>query len=81
MHGSKPACAAPKRMAALRRFIFFFCGRLKVGGGNNRLLRDGSIESCLTDQLNHSHYFFTLVRYLCNPSSQSEDLHSPKRLC
>ena len=45
-----PPCAAPKRMAAPRRFMFFFCGRGKVGGGKNRLLRDESFESCLTQQ-------------------------------
>ena len=47
----EPACAAPKRMAAPRRFMFFFCGRGKVGrGDNNRLLRDESFESCLAEQ-------------------------------
>ena len=39
-----------KKMAALRRFMFFFCGRDKAGAGNNRLLRDESFESCLTEQ-------------------------------
>ena len=45
----EPACAAPKRMAVPRRFMFFFCGRAKEGGGNNRLLRDESFESGLTE--------------------------------
>ena len=39
-----------KKMAAYRRFMFFFCGRGKVGGSNNRLLRDESFELCLTEQ-------------------------------
>ena len=30
--------------------MFFFCGRGKAGGDNNRLLRDESIESCFTEQ-------------------------------
>ena len=30
--------------------MFFFCGRGKVGGDNNRLLRKESIESCLTEK-------------------------------
>ena len=43
----EPACATSKRMAASKRFVFFFCGRGKVGGGNNRLLHNESFESCL----------------------------------
>ena len=31
-------------------FMFFFCGRGKVGGDYDRLLRDEIIESCLTEQ-------------------------------
>ena len=30
--------------------MFFFCARGKVWGDNNRLLRDESIESCVTEQ-------------------------------
>ena len=37
-------------MAAPRHFMFFFCGTGKVAGGTNRLLRDESFESCLTEQ-------------------------------
>ena len=37
-------------MAAPIRFIFFFCERGKVEEGNNRLLRDESFRSCLTEQ-------------------------------
>ena len=43
-----PSCAAHKRMAAPRRFMFFFCGRGKVGG--DKFLRDESFESFLTEQ-------------------------------
>ena len=50
LHNGEPACAAPKRMAAPRRFMFFFCGTVKVEGGKNRLLRDESFESRLTEQ-------------------------------
>ena len=46
----EPACAAPKIMATPRRFLFFFCGRGKVGGGYNSLVRDESFESCLNEQ-------------------------------
>ena len=41
---------APKRIAAPKRFMFFFCGRGKLGGGYNRLLCNESFESCLTEQ-------------------------------
>ena len=46
-------------------FMFFFCGRVKVGGGgdNNRLLRDESIESCLTEQ--RSFIDIPCVTYFC----------------
>ena len=37
-------------MAAPRRFMFFFCGRGKVGGRKYRLLCDESFESCLAEQ-------------------------------
>ena len=37
-------------MAAPRCSMFLFCGGGKVGGDNNRLLRDDSFESCLTEQ-------------------------------
>ena len=47
---TESACAAPKRMAALRRFMFLFCGRRKIGGGHNRLLRDESYELYLIKQ-------------------------------
>ena len=40
----EPTCTATKRMGVPRRFMFFFCGRAKEGGGNNRLLRDKSFE-------------------------------------
>ena len=43
-------CLAPKTMAEPRHFMFIFYGRGKVGGGNDRLLRDESFESCLTEQ-------------------------------
>ena len=43
-------CVAPSARAAPRRSCSSFCGRGKVGGDNNRLLRDESIESCLTEQ-------------------------------
>ena len=33
-----------------KTFMLFFYGRGKMGGNNNRLLRDESIESCLTEQ-------------------------------
>ena len=47
---NEPACAAAKRMATPRRFVFFFCRKGKLGGGNNRLSRDESFESCLIEQ-------------------------------
>ena len=31
-------------------FMVFFCGRGKIGGDNNELLRNECIESCLTEQ-------------------------------
>ena len=46
--GEKPACMAPKRMAAPRRFRIFFRVRGKVRGGNNKLLCNESFESCLS---------------------------------
>ena len=36
--------------AASRRFMFFFCGRGKVGEGNDRLISDESFETCMTEQ-------------------------------
>ena len=47
---SEPACTAPKRMAAPRRFMFFFCGRGKGGVGNNRLLINDTFQLCLSEQ-------------------------------
>ena len=36
-------------MGGTYTFMFFFCRRGKAGGDNNMLLRDESIESCLTE--------------------------------
>ena len=47
--------------------MFFFCGRGKVGGDYDRLLRDKIIESCLTEQrcsVNLSCVTFRLFCYL-----------------
>ena len=71
------ACAAPKRMAAPRRLVFFFCGRGKVGRGNNRILQDESFEPCSTEQRCSGHcvllfIFFLIVRPL---GSQREGYH------
>ena len=44
-----------------------FCGRGKVGGDNNRLLRDESIESCLTEQrfsVDLTFFFFFFFGYI-----------------
>ena len=51
--------AAPKRMETPRGFVFF-CGRGKVGGGNNRRIGDKNFESCFTEQRCSVPYFVLL---------------------
>ena len=51
-------------------FMVFFCGRGKVGGDYDRLLRDEIIESCLTEQrcsVNLSCVTFCFVLLLVRP--------------
>ena len=47
---SEAVCAAPKMTAAPKTFMFFSCGRGRIGGGNHRPPSDESIESCLAEQ-------------------------------
>ena len=66
-------CRAPKRMAAPRLSMFSFCGRAKVGGSNNRLLRDESFESCLTEQrCSVPCVTFVLFRFLSDLSAANK---------
>ena len=46
----KMLCGTLGNGGTSRRSCSSFCGRGKVGEDNNRLLRDESIESCLTEQ-------------------------------
>ena len=65
----EPDYAVPKTMSAPRRFMFIFCGRGKVGGGNNRLLGDDSFELCLAEQRFSVPYVtFCIVLLLVRPS-------------
>ena len=62
--------------------MFFFCGRDKVEGDNNRLLRHESIESCLTEQrcpVDLSYVTFCFVLLLVRPLSCHQEGYRQNR--
>ena len=67
-------CGTQKNGAA-RRFVFFFCGRGKVRRGYNRLLRDESFETSLTEQrcsVDLPFVTFCFVNSIVRPSGCNE---------